>query len=514
MDCNSLKDLASPINFSKIISKQNLIKNIKKLNLNSSFNKKKEQVKYPLTNRVKINQKYFSPIKINNYKLIENYLLSSSLLTKKNNSETHFDIDYFKNISRKNSPIISKNTILGRKLTNNVKETYKKNILIDMIKKKREEISKFEKDIQFSFRLRKKEIDNHFNNFSMIKNEYKIIQRKEDKIMKYYELQNQKIRSIYYREKINNKRLRDTIEKTIRDIFKLKEYSDFINKIYNLSYALEKINDNLFYGNKIEIIKQKIIDLYNDEEMEKETFKQNRILKDIQLFVKNFYSFEDKIIQLLKEKETIINEIYLIKNENKNKLKYLIKRKKNYESDENSIMNLKISFIKDNKIQTKENKYFKDFLTYITQLSKILDISVSNHHTDDTILDYLKYSKEILDILKNKERIIDKYTKEIENLTNSENKNEKLMIEKIISTRRKENLIKKQSLIKQINEKKIELNKIKTLNKIKKKIIKGRILIDYKNINSPKKKVEKKIEVHDDDDNNNLIYCFSEDDKI
>ena len=191
MDCNSLKDLASPINFSKIISKQNLIKNIKKLNLNSSFNKKKEQVKYPLTNRVKINQKYFSPIKINNYKLIENYLLSSSLLTKKNNSETHFDIDYFKNISRKNSPIISKNTILGRKLTNNVKETYKKNILIDMIKKKREEISKFEKDIQFSFRLRKKEIDNHFNNFSMIKNEYKIIQRKEDKIMKYYELQNQ-----------------------------------------------------------------------------------------------------------------------------------------------------------------------------------------------------------------------------------------------------------------------------------------------------------------------------------
>lgn len=88
------------------------------------------------------------------------------------------------------------------------------------------------------------------------------------------------------------------------------------------------------------------------------------------------------------------------------------------------------------------------------------------------------------------------------------------MIEKIISTRRKENLIKKQSLIKQINEKKIELNKIKTLNKIKKKIIKGRILIDYKNINSPKKKVEKKIEVHDDDDNNNLIYCFSEDDKI
>ena len=80
-----------------------------------------------------------------------------------------------------------------------------KNILIDILLKKREEISLNEKDIQSSFRLRKK---------------------------KYYILVNQKIRARYINEEINNKRLKDTIEKTKRDIYKLKDYTNFINTLY------------------------------------------------------------------------------------------------------------------------------------------------------------------------------------------------------------------------------------------------------------------------------------------
>ena len=102
-----------------------------------------------------------------------------------------------------------------------------------MIKKKRNEIYLHEKELQYSYRLRKKEIDSYFRNFSSITNEYKIIERKKDIIMNYYKMIFQKVRAKLRNEEMNNKRLKDTIEKTIRDIYKLKDYADFINKLYN-----------------------------------------------------------------------------------------------------------------------------------------------------------------------------------------------------------------------------------------------------------------------------------------
>ena len=345
----------------------------------------------------------------------------------------------------------------------------------------------------------------------MIQNEYKSICRKEDIIMNYYKMVNQKIRSRYINEEINNKRLKDKIEKTIRDIYKLKDYADFINKLYNISYAFDKVNDNLFYGNKFDLLSEKIIYLFNEEELEKENKKKDTILNDIQMFIQNYNSYEDKIIQLLEEKETIINDTYLIRNENINKLKYLIKRKNNYEDDENSIINLQKNLNKDNNINGNDNEIFNDILKYIIEMANLLEISTSNSQKN-TIPDYLKYCKDILNSLRNKEYLIDKYTKEIEHITKSKNKNEKLIIGKVITNRKKYNLEVKQHFIKEEQEKRDELNKIKTLNKIKKKVVKGRIIIDYKNFNLQKKKIKKKVKKNDNDQS--LIYSFSEDDKV
>ena len=527
MNSFSLKEIGRSIIKSKSSTspKKFLIneKQIKILSLNSSFKKENDndndcsnenQKVYPLTNRAYIKPKYFSPIKNNNnYKEIENYLLSASLLSKNKNSKNNFNIDYFKKISKKYSPLINKRTILSSVLAKNTKEAYKKNLLIDMLQKKREEILLNEKDIQYSFRLKKRQIDNNFHNFSLIKNEYKTIRRKEEKIMNYYILVNQKIKTRYINEEINNKRLKDTIEKTIRDIYKLKDYANFINKLYNMPFTMDKINDNLFYNNKFEILSEQIINLYNKEELEKENIKKEKILNDIQLFIKNYNSYEDKIIQLLKEKETIINDTYIIKNENKNKLKYLIKRKNNYENDENSIINIKKNFNKENMFETNEIDSFNDVLKAIIEIGNIIGINISKNPKEDTIPDYLKYCKDIFLNLRNLECLIDKYTKDIDNIINSKNKNEKIMIEKIILNRKKNNLTEKQNFIKKTQEKLNELNKIKTINKIKKKVVKGRIVIDYKNINLNKKKIKKKI-VRKVNSDKELLYYLSEDDKI
>lgn len=525
MHSSSLIDIGKSIiknksSFSQELTIKNPIRKqfLKKIELESSFKRENEKNNsynniYPLTNKKIHCNEFFTPKKKTNFKKIENYLLSASLLSKNEHNESSFDIEYFKNISKKYSPLVSKRSIISSFLTKNTKETYKKNMLIQMIKKKREEILLNEKEIQHTFRLRKKEIDGYFHNFSIIRNEYKTIQRKKDIILNYYQMVHQKVRSKFIIEEINNKRLKDTIEKTIRDIYKLKDYAHFINELYNMPFVMDKIDDNLFYGNKFDVLCEKIINLYNEEELENENNENNKMLKDIQLFIQNYNSYEDKIIQLLKEKETIIKETYLLKKQNRDNLKYLIKRKNNYENDENSLMDIKEKCNKENNFQVNETEDFYSVLKNIQEIANIVGINISKNPKDNTIPDYLKYCKDILSNLRSKECLIDKYTKEIENIIKSQNKNDKALIEKMISNRKKFNLSEKQHLIKITQEKKNELNKIKTINKIKKKIVKGRYLVDYKNINIHKKKVIKKIENKDEKDKE-LIYFLSDEDII
>ena len=357
-----------------------------------------KNIKCPLTNRLELKPKLFSPVKVYNNKKIDNYLLSTSLFCKnKNSSERSFDIDFFKNIAQKNAPLFGERSVATSLLTKKIRETYKQNFIIDLIKKKRKEISDSEKSIHSSFKLRKRKLDYNFSNFLMIKVEYKTISRKEDKIMDYYKMVYHKVRSKYYNEQVNNKRLRDTIEKTIRDIYKSKDYSDFVNKIYNVPYPFDQINDNLFYANKFDILSDKIITAFNDKEIENEENKKNKMLKDIHLFIENYNSYEDKIIQLLQENETILKEINLLKEENSNKIQNLITKKNNYEKDENSITNIKHRLFERNNIQENEYTYniFNDALKYIFEIADILEVSTSNNfyefnrnNPDDKFPDY------------------------------------------------------------------------------------------------------------------------------
>ena len=506
------KSLICPPIFSTDISHNK--KFIKKLSLDFPLKNIKKDINCPLTNRPEIKQKLFSPIKVyNNNKKIENYLLSTSLFCKnKNSSENSFDIDYFKKIAKKNSPLLGEKSISSSILTKNIKETYKKNILIDLIKKKREEISENEENLQHSFKLRRKQLDNNISNFLMLKDDYKTIKRKEKEIIDYYKSAYFKVRSKLYNEQINNKRLKDTIEKTIRDIYKSKDYSDFINKIYNIPYAFDQINDNFFYNNKFEILTEKIIKSFNDKELDNEEKKKNKILKNISLFIEHYNSYEDKIIQLLQEKESILKDINSLRDENIIKIQNLIIKKNNYENDEISITNNKQNFNERNYIQENENisERSNDNLKYIIEIADLLEISTSNIKKH-TIIDYLNYCKNILNILKNKESLIDKYSKGIEHLVNSKNKNDKDLIDRIISNRKKHNLEIKQYLLKEEKNKIDEFNKIKTINKNTKNVLKGRIILDYKKLNLSKKKIKKTIKNNNCNDDLYLLYYFSED---
>ena len=70
--------------------------------------------------------------------------------------------------------------------------------------------------------------------------------------------------------------------------------------MYGITFLMDKIDEKLLYENKFDILRNEIINLYTDEELEKENEKKDKYLKDINLFMKNFILYENNINSFIK----------------------------------------------------------------------------------------------------------------------------------------------------------------------------------------------------------------------
>lgn len=507
----------------KINTPKNTIKGIKikksilgQLTTDNSLNKKLPEITESLTPRPKLKKiKLISPSKKSKFNSTENYLITTSLLTRYDNG-TFFDFSYFKRIKNKYSPLMSKNEIHSLELTNNTKKAFRENILLNIIKKKREEISKNETLIHYSLKEYRRKIDDDFMRFKRINNEYQAMKRRENRILGYYKSIYQKTKRAFIMERMNHKRLKDYIEKMIRDIYKLKEYAYFIHSMYGMPFLMDKINEELLYENKFDILREQLINLYTEEELAKEDAKKNELLKNINLFMKSFILYENNIIHLLKEQDLIVKDIYNIRINNRKKLQHLVKRKEDYIDDKKSLNKIQYNF--NNELLStagqSKNEQYDEFIDYILIFTKIFDIPTSLNKSSDKEIQYFKYCQDIMSVLREKERFIDKCSKEISDILNSDNEIEKNLMTKIISERKKHNLELLQISIKNNMIKKLESAKIKIMDKNGKKVVKGRMILDYKSISLHKDDEKKRQEIIRKNllKNNdiNLEYCFSE----
>ena len=509
----SPKNIASKLKLEKIFFRKlpsdKLLKQELPIIRETQTQRRKEKKIKPIK-QIKLN----SPMKKSNLSRSEKYLVSTSLLS--NDDSKNFDFSYFKNLSYKYSPIISKREIQPVELTDKTMKVYKQNLFINIIKKKRNDIYKDEEIIQKSLKEYQKQIEDDFLNFRKIKGEFNEIQRKENQIYGYYRAMYKRNKNIYQSEKQLNKNLKDFIEKIIKDIFKCKEYASFIHSTFGLPFVLDKIDEKLLIHNEFDSLREQIINLYTDEELEKENDKKNKYLKNSKLFMKHFVMFEDNIIHLLMERNLIVKDIYYLKLDNKKRLQYLVKRKDDYL--ENNIALKKNANILNNQFLeniTKSKNEIYDFMNYIIEFAKMLDITIPRNEEKNQEDDYYKYYKEIESVLRYKENIIDILSNEINVILNSENENDKNLMKNIIEDTKKYNLERLQTIINETNKKKLGLKKIKIIDKFKKKIIIGRKILDYKFINSHKdddKKIEElyKKNKKGEDDDINIEYCLSE----
>ena len=460
---------------------------------------------------------FYSPIKKSNLTSSEKYLISTSLLSNNDDSK-NFDFSYFKNLSYKYSPLISKREIQASELTDTARKVYKQNLFINIIKKKREHIYKDEEIIEKSLKEYKRQIDDDFFNFKKINREFNIIQKKENQIYGYYRAIYQRNKKVYLFEKKKNKKLKDYIEKTIRDIFRSKEYAFFIHSTFGIPFIFEKIDEKLLYDNKFDNLREQIINLYTEEELEKENVKKVKYLKDINLFMKNFVLYENNIIHLLKERNLIVKDIYYIKIDNKKRLQYLVRRKEDYLDHKIALKKNTNHFYKQLLLSMNKtkNEIYDDCINYINEFANIFNIPISSNEQKNQEDEYYKYCKDIENVLRDKESLIDTLSNEINEILNSENEKDKNLMRNIIEDTKKYNLEILQTIINGKNTKKLELKKIKIMDKFKKKIIIGRKILDYKSFISSNKEEEKKLkellerQKNEKDDDINIERCLSE----
>lgn len=403
----------------------------------------------------------------------------------------------------------------GKKLLKSVamrisKEVCYKNYTISLLKERRTNLNLKEylinKSLQeYSDEL---EIDNkNFMNFiEEAKNRYR---KEEDALIESRQLR-EKEENLFVKETLLNKKLYETLERKIRELYQLKRYGSFIHKILDKQFIYDDTPEIKARDKNYEFITDFIINMYENKE------KYNDLpieLGNIDVFMKKYLQLENNILSKISNKEILEKEIRQKEKYFKYELEQLKLSKAEYESDlkflENEIKIVKME-MKNYKIQNDEN--FDNYLHYIVELGKEIGTNVETPKIIDKkyIIDLATFSKKTLVVLGNMEDIINTNILKIENVLNYGLKEDIELMKKFILMRKSFNKREKQLKIIEMQEEIKRLEHLRIYDRAKKLVIKGRnIILDYP-IGKYKNKVKKIVKNKNKD--NNFEYNYSDTD--
>jgi hypothetical protein len=222
--------------------------------------------------------------------------------------------------------------------------------------------------------------------------------------------------------------------------------------------------------------------------------------------MEQFNEYEENLVNMIDEKENLNSEIININYGEKDKLMKLKNKKEELSNRLQSLIDDKNRLIKTMK-EYINPEYMDTILNYILELAELLDINISKVlYKEKTSQNYIPITSQIINSIKHKEIIINENIEQIKNIINSENEGDKLLIEEIISERKK--AIKKQKLdeiIKQQNEA-LKLKNMKAIERAQRIVIKGRKVLTYPIIKTKKRKKLITTENNEDD----FIYYSSD----
>ena len=306
------------------------------------------------------------------------------------------------------------------------------------------------------------------------------------------------------------KKLRVKIENMVKKILVLKNYGSFVNKLFKNEFIYDKINraEGWNYFN----VAEDLIRIYDSSDKEKEDQKEEEFKSNEQEYetwlIKQFTNFENNILNLMNERNIYRKEIVNIQEKSQNEHERLKRDISNLEKDKEAInSNEEFKYIKST-VEYTPPELMDDVLDYITELAGILGFDTNDDlFKDKSPTNFVYICHILLEKMNKTENFINDRIETFENLMNSNNIEERNLIEKIIMERKKEIKKEKFNRLVKIQKEEIKKNNMKMIEKAHKFVIKWRkINVDYP---FKKKKIKKKVVTENHD--NDYLYYSSDD---
>ena len=385
-------------------------------------------------------------------------------------------------MKNKGSTINSKSR-LKSVILNDTKEICLKNYLIDLLKEKRTDINEKERNITKALRESENRLDIDYKDFVDFVEETKRKQKKEEEELARLKALHEEKDNLCKKEMSDNKKLNEDLERTIKIICLLKSYGSFVHKVLGLPFVFDSIPEVDSRERNFEVLADLILKNY---EQIKSGSRPN-ILNDESLLILKFTEFEEKVIKILETKQIVDKEFTAIQKSYEDELKELQRREKDCLEEEIRISAENNQMIAANKkLKTQRSSEVEQYLNYIIELGIETGNLKDKFKGKRNIIDCLNFTKETLDVLAEKERLINGYINEIEMI---EVVGDKKLIHDIEIDRKKANKRDKQLMIKQKQDQIDNMKRQRAVERAQRVVIKGRkVPKDYPILKEKKKK--------------------------
>ena len=483
-----------------------------KLVLNPLYSNKKE----PFIKRLPTEIRYNS-LSNNISKIVGDRLKNSKILNINHSLQTEPRKDSKSDLLNHADKILKdrtkNNLMLSMFVKSKILESSKKlnleNYKMRLIRNKQNELNTKVFEINRALKLNEKNFEKDYRSFLDFVDKNNTEQKKTDAYISKLQKKTEQTEKELNEQNYKIKKTRIKIENMIKKILVLKNYGSFVNKLFETEFIYDKISRVEgwnYFG-----VAEDLIRIYDScdkkkEEEKEEEFKSNEQEYESWL-IKQFTNFDNNIINLMNERNIYYKEIVLIRERGQKELERLKKDLSNLEKDKQAL------------ITNEEFKYIKSpgeysppelmdlVLDSITELAELLDFNTNDDSfKDKSPTNFVSICNLLLNKITEKENYINDRIETFENLINSDDIEEKNLIEKIIMERKKEIKKEKFNKLVKIQKEEIKKNNMRMIEKANKFVIKWRkISVDYP---FKKKKIKKKVVVENHDDD--ILYYSSE----
>ena len=388
------------------------------------------------------------------------------------------------------------------------------NFMITQIRNKRTEINAKQFFVDRALKNSELQYENDYRAFIDFVEDIKKKEKKEEEILNKMKNKKDKTESRLNDELIIHKKLIEKCDIIIKTIVLFKSYGSFVHKVFHTPFIFDELAESkLNYKNDIHL-KDKIIAVYEKSKSLPESYEEeiNNILNYNESLMQQYSQYEEKLVVMLEDKNYINKEIAYMKMNSEREIAQLKKRLNEAENEYKKLTFEKksiLSSMKEYQINTLSE--IDELGGYILELGIHGGVDPPRHGLKENMTDFLSYCKDIINFLGEREKMVNNYIEEIDEIIKSGNDKDKSIIDKLIFERKKLIKKEKQQKLKTEQDNFEKKKKAKAIERAKRIVIKGRKI--YNNI-AEWKRFHKDVKIKeqvDDDDTQNLFYSSDDD---